>query len=231
MLIGGVKMHLRDFPKLESPFERETINGVYQCVPRVPQEFMWVWSSDCIAVDKLDGTNVSVFIQDGKIKTILNRMNVVDIWKGGKWFYEGIKNAIEREYIAPEKIKEEQIFGELVGPRINSNPYNLEEHLWIPFSYLKEHYYFKFWSDFVKECQGKSAQEIFDKTSSVFKGMWSIYKRQRRIKSEVNEDTPFEGSMAAEGIVFYNQKTGALCKLRRDMFSWYNGKRHEMDNL
>ncbi|MBI4044204.1 MAG: hypothetical protein HY392_00680 [Candidatus Diapherotrites archaeon] len=47
-------------------------------------------------------------------------------------------------------------------------------------------------------------------------------------RGAVNEAVVFENSMAVEGIVFYSQKTGGMCKLRRDMFAWYKGKRHEL---
>ena len=173
---------LKDFPKLESPFERETVGRIYQCVPKIRPDFEWVWSEDCVAVEKIDGTNVSIFIQKGAIKAILNRTNVVDVWKSGKWFYEGVKNAIERDYFDPKNFVEEQLFGELIGPKLQGNPYNLEEHLWVPFSYLKENYSLRFWAGFAKECSGKTASGIFEKTSELFKGLWSVYKRQRGIK-------------------------------------------------
>ena len=47
------------------------------------------------------------------------------------------------------------------------------------------------------------------------------------MKGEVNENVGFKNSVAAEGIVFYNIKTGQICKLRRDMFGWYKGRRHK----
>lgn len=219
-------LKLHDHPKLECPFSKETINGKHQCVPKIHDEYRWVWTEDCIAVDKLDGTNVSVNIVEGKVKFILNRSNIIDIWKSGKWFYEGVRNAIDRNYIYPEQYADEQIFGELIGPKMQGNPYKLEEHLWVPFDYLKEKYAYKFWSDVVEQCKGKPDQEIFDITSETFKGLWSIYKRQHGIKSEVTEKSTFENSMAAEGIVFYNAKTNEKCKLRRDQFGWYTGRNH-----
>ena len=221
-----------DYPKLESPFSRETIDGVHQCIPKIREEYRWVWSEDCIAVDKLDGTNVSVKMLNGRVKSIYNRCNVIDIWKSGKWFYDGVRNAIDRKYFDPLEYNDEQIFGELIGPKIQGNPYKLTEHLWVPFEYLKENYYYKFWQhDVVKECIGKTNDEIFNITSDVFKGLWSIYKRQHDIKGEVNEKSVFEDSPAAEGIVFYNSKTNEKCKLRRDMFVWYVGKRHDFGDL
>jgi len=218
---------VRDFPKLESPFERETIGGVYQVVPKLKSEFEWIFSESVLAVDKLHGTNVSVIIQEHNIEAIYNRTAKIDLWRFGEWFYEGVKNSIELENFCPDSLSNGQYFGELIGPRINANPYGLEKHRWVPFEYLKIHDYYKFWNEVVvKETQNLNVQEKFDYMSKVFKGLWSIYKRQRGIKGEVNENIAFEKSLAAEGIVFYNTQTNAMCKLRRDMFSWYQGKRH-----
>ena len=157
---------------------------------------------------------------------ILNRLNVIDIWKDKEYFFEGIKYAIDEKYIIPELMEDNQIFGELIGERINGNPYRVDGYKWIPFDYIKEHYFFKFWVDIIKECAGKSDKEIFDIVSKVFEGLWCIYKRQHGIKGEVNKNVGFEG-LAAEGIVFYNKKAGEMCKLRRDMFSWYCSRRHK----
>jgi hypothetical protein len=216
-----------DFPKLESPFKRETINGVYQVVPKLKSEFEWIFSENVLAVDKLHGTNVSVLIQGHNIENIYNRIAKIDLWRSGEWFYEGVKNSIRLGNFCPDSLPDGQYFGELIGPKINANPYNLDKHCWVPFEYLKAHSYYKFWNEIVvKETQNLNEQEKFDYVSKMFKCLWSIYKRQRGIKGEVNEKTVFENSLAAEGIVFYNTKTNAMCKLRRDMFSWYEGKRH-----
>jgi hypothetical protein len=219
-------MYLKDFPKLESPFERELIDGVYQCVPKLKLDYSWLFTDKCLAVDKLDGTNVSVHILNGNIKTIMNRTAPINLWKSGQWFYEGVRNAMERNYFVPDQYEETQLFGELIGPKLQGNPYKLDTHLWVPFDYLKQNYYYKFWDKFVEEIKDKTIEEKFNETSELFKGLWSIYKRQRGIKGTVDETTPFENSLAAEGIVFYNKETNEMCKLRRDMFSWYKGRLH-----
>lgn len=218
-------MKIKDFPKLESPFEREEINGSYQVVPKLKEEYRWFITEDCLAVTKIDGTNLSVVIENGRITNILNRMNVIDIWKSNLWFYEGIKWAIDAKIFIPELLPDGQYYGELIGKRFNGNPYNLEGYRWLPFDWFQEKYYFKFWEDIIKECKGKSDKEIFDIVEDVFKKLWCIYKRQLGIKGDVTEETKFEG-LAAEGIVFYNKKTGQMCKLRRDQFLWFKGSRH-----
>lgn len=218
---------IHDFRKLDSPFIRREVEGKYVCTPEIDKRYTWVWSEKCLAVDKLDGTNVSLYFDgEGKI-SIYNRMNEIDIWRGKKHFYDGVKNAFERDYLEWKKLRDTQVFGELIGPDINANPYCLTEAIWVPFSHLKEKCAFKFWGEFVKECEGKSEGEIFEKTSNAFKGLWSIYKRQRGIKGTVDENTVFDSTnMSAEGIVFYHKDTGEMCKLRRDMFTWYKGRSH-----
>ena len=111
-------MNAKDFPKLESPFDREMQNGKYIVIPKLKNQYAWIFSKDCIASDKLDGTNVSIIIKDNKIKEIYNRKNSIDIWNNKKWFYEGIKNSIEKKMFSLEK-KDGQFFGELIGPKIN----------------------------------------------------------------------------------------------------------------
>lgn len=221
-----METEIKDFPKLESPFEREMIDNDYVCVPKLKEEYRWFVTDKCLATTKLDGTNVSVIVKDGKIVRVLNRTNIIDIWKSGKWFYEGIKTSIDNENFIPDMIADGQYFGELIGERINSNPYQIQGHRWVPFEHLKKKYYFKFWNDIIKECEGIKDNEIFDIITNVFKGLWCIYKRQLGIKGEVNENTKFEG-LAGEGIVFYNTDDGRMCKLRRDMFKFFKGAKHK----
>jgi hypothetical protein len=220
-----MKTQIKDMPKLESPFERQTFGNSYLVIPKIKAEFRWVITDKCLAVTKLDGTNVSVVVEDGKIIRILNRMNLIDIWKSGKWFFDGVRTAIDRDNFVLDLKADGQYFGELIGEHINGNPYKIQGNRWVPFDYLKERYYFKFWGDVIKECEGTEDQQVFNIIEDVFKKLWCIYKRQMGIKGEVDENTKFEG-LAAEGIVFYNKETGEMCKLRRDMFPFFKGVRH-----
>jgi hypothetical protein len=219
-------MKIIDFPKLECVFEKDTIDGIYQVIPKIKEEYRWVFTEDCLAVTKLNGTNTSIVIENGKITKILNRLNVIDLWKSNTWFYEGIRWAIDSKVFIPELMSDGQFWGELIGKKLQGNPYQLESYRWLPFDYLKEKYSFKFWDEIVKDCKDKSDQEIFNIVDDIFKNLWCIYKRQLGIKEEVNENTKFEG-LAGEGIVFYNKKTNQMCKLRRDQFKWFSGKRHK----
>ncbi len=87
------------------------------------------------------------------------------------------------------------------------------------FFLLKRKIEFKFWNKFLEEeINGKdlSEKEIFEKTSNIFKNLWSLYYRRKTGEK-----------IFAEGIVFYNKETGEMCKLRRDMFDWYEGISHD----
>lgn len=233
-------MKVRNMPKLESPFEREKINGKYMCVPKLKKEYEWIFTDDCIAVDKLDGTNVSIIVENGTIVAIFNRMNEIKIWsKGSSRFIEGIYGAIDRKYIKLSKMKDGQYFGELVGPSIQGNPYNLEKHLWIPFSTLIDKYRFKFWDSVIDEVGNThhTEEQLFKLMSDVFKELWSIFKRKQwrsKLKSTVDENVGF-AELASEGIIFYKKSKlesneeedyRDCCKLRRDMFDWFKGSQH-----
>ena len=210
------KYLIRDMPKIPSPFEREMISGKYILVPKLKKEFQWIFSEECSAIEKLDGSNISIVTGDNTIKHIFNRMKKIDIWaKGGPRFAEGIQEAIRRNYLNLKKHSYKHIFGELVGPSFNGNPYKLDKHLWFPFYYLRERYEYKFWKDVIKECEGKTDNEKFLVVEEVFKELWSLMKRKFWGSSSVsfasgnkldwvNENIGFEKG-AAEGIVFYRK--------------------------
>ena len=79
--------HPVDMPKLESPFYREEINGNYVVTPKVNFDYHWVFDEPAVeAVEKLDGTNVSIVIEKGKVKqkVILylgNALHIKDVFE------------------------------------------------------------------------------------------------------------------------------------------------------
>ena len=216
-------------PKLQSPFVREEVNGKYVCVPKIQKGYEWVFTKESIAVEKLDGTNISIVIENGKISAIYNRKNKLEWWEK-PFITEGILQAKEKKYF--DLSEDGQFFGELIGPKLQGNPYGLDKHLWIPFSYALKKLRYKFWNKFVEELEGRDDEYIFNRVSNLFKGLWSLFKRQRSREifgdGKVDENTPFTGA-AAEGIVFYRKNTFPveMAKLRRDMFDWYKGTEHK----
>jgi len=211
---------IKDFPKLESPFDREEIKGVgYVCVPRFRREYAWILNKALvIPTEKFDGTNVSVVVQDGRISRMLNRMNVIDIWKSHEHFFNGIKRAVDEKKFVPDFLEDGQYYGELCGPKINGNPLGLDYNIWIPFDYIKEHFMFRFyasWLDEMKLTENSSDTELYEAFRQLFSELKSLWFRKRGIEK------------APEGIVFYNKQTGQMCKLRVDMWDTFKGERHK----
>lgn len=207
-------MEIKDMPKLESPFVRETINGEYVVTPKINEDYRWVFEGkddEVICMEKLDGTNVSIIIQGGNITGIFNRTARIPFFnKGKKFIIEGLLESHERGYC---ELLDGQHFGELIGEKVNGNMHKIERHLWIPFnSFGKKHLVYKSFHKYPKTFEALS--EWFRKPISEG-GIFSLYARMKGVE------------IHPEGVVFYNLKTGQMCKLRRDMFDWYKGRRHE----
>jgi hypothetical protein len=204
-------MKINDMPKLECPFIRKEINGDYIVVDEINPGYEWVFEDESVmAIEKLHGTNVSILIQDGIIVGIWNRTERVPFFnKGKKWLIEGVLNSFERGYM--EFLPDGQHFGELIGPKVNGNPYKLKEHLWIPFSsFAQEHLKYKSWGKYPKD---------FKTISEWFKELIPLYS------SMINGQDGRENGFV-EGIVF-THPDGRMAKLRKDMFDWFKGRRHK----
>jgi len=207
-------MIIKDMPKLESPFKRKLIDNEYFVTSEIEEGYEWVFEgneSEVLATEKLDGTDVSIVIEGGKITRIFNRTTEIPFFNKGKSFIiKAILESFDRGYC---NFSDGQYFGEVIGPKLNGNPYKLEEHIWIPFiSYCREHLAYKSWHKYPK---------TFENISSWFNipisegGIFSLFLRKRGI-----EEKP-------EGIVFHNLKTGQMAKLRLDMFKEFKGPRHK----
>jgi len=203
---------IKDFPKIESPFVREEINGDYIVTPKIADGMEWVFEDDKVmAIEKLHGTNVSILITDGIVAGIWNRTTRLPFFnKGKKFIIDGLLNSFERGYM--EFLGDGQHFGELIGPKINGNPYKLEEHIWIPFQTIcQKNLMYKSWGKYPKDFQ--SISNWFEKD------LIPLYASMTH--GEEGRKNGF-----VEGIVF-THPDGRMAKLRRDMFSWYQGIRHK----
>lgn len=221
---------LTDFPKIQCPFIRETFpvdkaawkkHGsrlqlrspeAYLVINQVNPGFEWVFEDpDTIAVEKLDGTNVKILTEGGRLLKVQNRLNVIDLLqvvKGNTAIIEGIFTAISKGYVNEDG---EQA-GEVIGPKLQGNPYKLDNHLWYPFNKA------------ITDLSYRSFHEHernFENWSAWFKDyLFSRFHTKRTKKGEQKE------SVFAEGVIFYNLKRKAeekswMAKLRRDMFDWY----------
>ncbi len=201
-------MRIRDMPKIESPFVRKEIDGNYVVTDEIAEGFEWVFEDESVmAIEKLHGTNVSICITDGVITGIWNRTERLPFFnKGKQHIIMGILNSYGKGYT--EFLGDGQHFGELIGPKVNGNPYKLTEHIWIPFeSYGQKHLRFKSWGKYPKD---------FNTISRWFKeDLMPLYAL--RIHGKIEEGDP---NHFVEGIVF-THPDGRMAKLRRDMFDWF----------
>ena len=190
--------------KIECPFVREMINGDYLVTPQIIKGMEWVFEDDVMAIEKLHGTNVSIVIQDGIIIAIFNRTERIPFFnKGKKYIIDGLLNSYERGYM--EDLLDGQHFGELIGPKVNGNPYRLKEHIWIPFeTFGQKHLRYKSWGKYPKD---------FDTISNWFKeDLIPLYACM--VQGSEGRKNGF-----VEGVVF-THLDGRFAKLRKDMFSW-----------
>ena len=102
---------LSDFPKVQCPFVRKLFKvnkdqwkqfgsalklkhpQAYLVTNKVNPGFEWVFDdADTVAVEKLDGTNIKMLTQKGRLVRLQNRLNVIDpllIAKGKFFILEG----------------------------------------------------------------------------------------------------------------------------------------------
>lgn len=221
---------LTDFPKLHCPFIRQTFEvdrddfrrhgrklhvrkpEVYLVVNRINPGYEWVFDDpDTFAVEKLDGTNIKIKTEEGRLVAFQNRKNVIDplkIISGNAHLIEGLFRSIAKGYVNPDG---EQA-GELIGPKINGNPYRLDLHEWYPFHKA------------ITDLRYRSFHEherTFDNWSVWFKD-WLHSRYFTKIASKKGTDE----KVFAEGVVFYNltrrdEGKTWMAKLRRDMFDWF----------
>jgi len=200
-------------PKLECPFVREETKRVgYVVIPKLNEQYRWIFDRNLVtAQEKLDGTNVSIVIENGIVKSVWNRKNRVQILTGDWRINEALLESAKKKYL---NLLDGQHFGEVIGPNVNGNPYKLERHIWLPFeTCVKERFTYNFWNKFLEdEIEGKNLtdEQLYEKVEVIFKNLWSLFHRKTHGTTEF-----------AEGIVFYNKQTGEMCKIRRDMWKFF----------
>lgn len=225
---------LTDFPKIECPFVRKTYKvnkddfkkygsklqlrnpEVYLVTAEINPGYEWVLDDpDTIAVEKLNGTNVKLQTESGRLIALQNRKNVIDplqILKGKNFIVEGIFSAIQKGYVEDNQIQA----GEIIGPKLQGNPYLLDNHIWYPFAKAIKHLKYKSFHEH---------ERTFANFSSWFKDyLKSLYHTKK---------VGYGNATFAEGVVFYNLKRQAehktyMAKLRRDMFDWFYADKIEI---
>jgi len=204
-----------DFPKIKSPFKR-ILNekDEYLVTPQIEEGFDWVFESGVRAVDKLHGTNICVHIRNGRVVAIDNRTTRIlqepldittrDSGKKSR-FLLGVLYAAERGWL--ESFADGPVYGELIGPDINTNLHETSHPLFVPFNYLYDRCHWKSWVS-------NKYPKDYDSISTWFKSLSSLFTER-----------VFKKQVIAEGLIFVHPD-GRMAKLRRDMFDWYIGPRH-----
>jgi len=216
---------IHDMPKVHSPYVREERDGGYYVVDEINTDdegnsYEWVFEDDrTMAVEKLHGTNVSILLQDGNVTGVWNRTNRVSLMPHNtqhQRIIKGVMNAINRGYI--DRLSDGQHFGELVGPKINGNHYDLDDWMWVSFDqYAQKHLEYKSYGKYPTH---------FDAIEGWFKvGLIPLfYAREHNLQfSEAENQGAF-----VEGIMFTHPEpedidTLPYAKLRYDMYPWYDG--------
>jgi hypothetical protein len=238
------------FPKIKSPFERsENEDGEYTTDDEVMDGYGWVFNNrHTTAIEKLDGTSCAVSVEHtetGDDIEAYTRFGPEGFQRADPFgstphqrIVQAFQNSIQRGYIPDE---EGVHYGECVGPSFQGNPHELDERLFIPFSWLADKCAYKSWND---PKYGKGHDDI----SAWFEeGLFSLFaSRMKGIdlkEASVANGTFCEGIIVAHpdasykaseietemehlGSGTYRQVAPNFAKIRRDMFDWFEGERH-----
>lgn len=209
---------VEDMPKIHSPFVRKETDGKYCVTPQVEEGYEWVFEDDrVLAVEKLHGTNVSCLMEGGEVVGVWTRSRRIPAFsknQNDQYILEGIYNSLLRGYM--DRLLDGQHFGELIGPKVNGNPYQLEEHIWIPFqSYAEKHLSYESWGRYPK---------TFEAIKGWFEhGLIPLFHARWHNQSFSEAEGAF-----VEGIMFTHPapdelETPPYAKLRYDMWPFYDG--------
>jgi len=230
-----------DFTKLECPFVRKRYKvnkdhwkehgskmglrepEVYLVTPELNPDYAWVMEHPAtFACEKLHGSNVGVLMENGRVKEVQNRKNEVDTLQyiGGRFYImEGLFTAAGKGLLHRDGLQ----YGELLGPKLNGNPYKLPMHVWYPFTKARLDLVYKSFTKYPRDFWGWS--EWFRT------GLKSLYTKKKSTQSGHTEEIP------AEGVVFTNRPLGSdefhprMAKLRMDMYPWHYWDKIEIYDL
>lgn len=218
-------LELSNFPKVRCPFIRKDfkVNKVewekygrqlqlrqpyaYLVTDEIVPGYEWVFEDkDTIAVEKLNGSNIKLMTENGRLIALQNRKNIIDplqIIKGNSHIIEGVFQSIGKGFVNHDGVQA----GELIGPKFQGNPYEMVTHLWYPFTKAIKHLSYRSFHEH---------DRTFEGWSSWFKD-WLVSRFATKRGKE---------NIMAEGIIFYNLKRKSenkiyMAKLRRNMFEWY----------
>ena len=194
-----------DFPKLYSPLVRK--EGKMLQPYQIEEGFEWAFQPGVTVYEKLDGTNVGVrFNAAGEIDRIQNRRNL--IWDAhvepsaplNGWALR-IFNAVRAMYNGQRRGPPgEVVYGEAVGPKLNTNRHNLRAGIFVPFR---------------PNIALRYAPELHFETPEA---LVAFVRKAPGL---------FCSGYEPEGVVLYGPEPGQIAKMRRDMLPGYKGEAHK----
>lgn len=229
------------FPKVKSPYVRNhNDDGDYLVTSTVQDGYEWVFdkAKDVDAVEKIHGENTAIKITNGEVTSvsvrrgdrIMDEINPYSSDPSTHYTVRGVQNSIRRGYI--DDLEDDWHFGELVGPKIHNNMYDLDEHLFIPFEWLRDKCTYNSYGEYSTEF--KDISQWFEN------GLFSLF--YMRMHSASIKEASVDNGTYVEGIIFvhpdmnssytpesiettdsenYKSVATNICKLRRDMFDWF----------
>lgn len=226
-----------EFPKVESPYYRsEDDEGRYVIQHHdgelVKPEYEWVFelAEDVRCVEKFDGTNVAVYLDDGEFVEAYTRYSddPVDPWNPEHHYVaRGIQTAIRRNYFQG---LDGLHYGEVVGPHIQGNPHALSEYIFMPFERAWNTYQYESYGDYPTDYES-----IKGWLRGEEHGIFSLIASRQH--NQPFEECKPKAGVYLEGVVFVHPNLDRLhpdhwtlndegnirelAKLRRDMFPEY----------
>jgi hypothetical protein len=238
------------FPKVGSAYERaEDDAGNYVVDPDggfcgVQDGYEWVFDEaervEC--VEKLDGTNMAVYIEhkhgEWSVTTVATRMGNKSMNQvhpfGPKtnhhYLSRAVQNSLRRGYIQMmgNEFGEGWFFGEAVGPKFQGNPHELDEQLFVPFDWLRDKCQYESYGKYDTDIES-----IRDWFRGEENGLFSLFA-SRMHGQDLESSRPDNGTFCEGVIIVHPEHDGRIhprhmtttdgtanqiAKLRRDMYS------------
>ncbi|MCX4690328.1 hypothetical protein [Kitasatospora purpeofusca] len=140
-LVGQVRRGRQVMEKIPTLFERD---GDFRVMDRPRAECAWVFAGEGAPTEKLDGTNVRLTVRGGHLVRVEKRRNPSKAQKQqgivDGWYVDTDRHGPEDRWILTAADSTDvtawpdgEHACEALGPRIQGNPLELDDHLCVPF--------------------------------------------------------------------------------------------------
>jgi len=239
------------FQKIRCPYHRsENSQGDYVVDPGgffigTQTDFEWVFNraDEVEAIEKLDGTNMAVYVEHkhgtwsvteaatrmGNRK--MNRLLPLGPKTNHHYVARAIQNSVRRGYVdlIADEHGEGWYFGEAVGPKFQGNPHRLDEHLFVPFDWLRDKCEYQSYGqhpanrDAIRDWFRGEDNGLFSLFASRMHGQDLDASRPQNgtfVEGLIMVHPDFDGRICPSDLTVGNdgQSVKELAKIRRDMF-------------